>query len=350
MYLNLYDTYPIEPVKGEGVYLFDKYGRRYLDLLSGLGVNLLGYNHPTIIKELKDTPAFLHLSNLYLHPLKEEVASLLCSLTGMDYAFFTNSGTEAIEASLKFAWKKNPGKIVAFENSFHGRTLGSLSLSGFLIHQRFPRIDAEIRFLPWGDAERLRKEEPSILILEPIQGSGGPKLASPEFYNEIMELKTHGTIIICDEIQSGLGRCGSFLASMRLGIEPDIVALGKGLGGGLPLGCVLLKNKIRDALSKGDHGTTMGGNFLALKLARVVIDEVLKLIEHVREIEKHIEGNEGLGLFIGITTERKDEIVKKMLEDGVIIGKSIRGIRLLPPLIIKKDELLPVWERIRSLL
>ncbi len=340
----------MEPVRGEGVYLVDKNGKRYLDLLSGLGVNLLGYNHPAIVKELKDIPPFLHLSNLYLHPLKEEVASILCSLTGMDFAFFTNSGTEAVEAALKFAWKKNPGKIVAFENSFHGRTLGSLSTSGMLKEQPFPRINTEIKFLPWGDAESVLKENPSILILEPLQGSGGPRVASREFYKAIMELKKHGTIIICDEIQSGLGRCGSFLASQRLGLKPDIVALGKGLGGGLPLGCVLLRKEIASTLSTGDHGTTMGGNFLALKLARVVIKEVLKLMGHAKELEKELHGNEGLGLFIGITTERKDEVMRKMLEEGVIIGKSARGIRLLPPLIIKKEELLPVWERIRSLL
>ncbi len=350
-FLNLYNTYPIEVQDADGIYLIDKSGNKYLDAVSGLGVNLLGYNHPKINKVLSENHPFLHLSSLYLSDIKEEIAEILCELTGMDSVFFSNSGTESVEGAIKFAWKSNPGKIISFTHSFHGRTAGALSLSHKFIQQKFPKINVEIEFLPWNNPEVLENANADIIIFEPIQGAGGVIPASQNFFNILREKQEGGTILIADEIQSGLGRTGRFLAVENWNIKPDIITLAKGLGGGIPLGAILMNKRIAENITTGDHGTTMGGNILALKLAKVVLKEVQNLLPHINEISQYIDEkfipefkNKGVsirkkGLFIGFDVNNAAKLKNQIFQDRVIVNTPGKNtIRLLPPLIIKKEE------------
>ena len=350
-FLNLYNTYPIEVEDADGIYLIDKNGNKYLDAVSGLGVNLLGYNHPEINKVLSENHPFLHLSSLYLSDIKEEVAGTLCEFTGMDNVFFSNSGTESVEGAIKFAWKTNPGKIISFTNSFHGRTSGALSLSHKFIQQQFPRIDVEIEFLPWNNPEKVANADANIIIFEPIQGAGGVIQGSQPFFDALKEQQKKGAILIADEIQAGLGRTGKFLAVEHYGIKPDIITLAKGLGGGIPLGAILMDKGIAENITTGDHGTTMGGNILALKLAKVVLTETRKLLPHINELSLYIDKkfipsfeNKGMsvrkkGLFIGFDVDDAVKLKNYVFQDKVIVNTPGKNtIRLLPPLIIKKEE------------
>ena len=341
--LDIYRNLPVEVVGGEGCRLYDFNGKEYIDLTSGLGVNILGYNVPEINQVLSRAHSVLHISNLFHDGLKKEIASRLERLTGMEYTFFTNSGTEAVEASIKFAWKTKKGKIIGFEGSFHGRTLGSWSLSHILRNQQFPGINAEIEFIPFDRPEILEKNsDAAILIFDPIQGSGGVRPISIEMAEAIKSIQRRGVIVIADEVQSGMGRTGEFICSHHYGIKPDIVLLGKGLGGGLPLGAVLMSKSIAENIKRGEHGSTMGGNHLALMLSRVFLDRIENgLMERVRELGRYVfeqyrEGFDlrGKGLFIGIETNQEDMDLK-LLERGFIVS-VVRGniIRLLPPYII----------------
>ena len=350
-FLNLYSTYPIEVQGAEGIYLIDKKGNKYLDAVSGLGVNLLGYNHPKINKILSGNHPILHLSSLYLSDIKEEVAEILCKLTGMDNVFFSNSGTESVEGAIKFAWKSNPGKIISFTHSFHGRTTGALSLSHKFIQQKFPRIDVDIEFLPWNKPDKIANTNANIIIFEPVQGAGGVIPASQSFFDTLKEQQKKGTILIADEIQSGLGRTGKFLAIEHYNIKPDIIVLAKGLGGGIPVGAILMNKRIAENTSTGDHGTTMGGNILALKLAKIVLQEVQNLLPHINELSLYIDKefipkfkDKGIsvrkkGLFIGFDVNDAVRLKNQVLQDKVIVNTPGKNtIRLLPPLIIKKEE------------
>ena len=365
-FLQLYHPFPQKVVSGEGIYLTFEDGKRYMDLFSGIGVNLLGYNHPDILDALSNLFP-MHLSALVEHPLKEEIAADLTRITQFDKVFFTNSGTESVEGAIKFMWlwlnQKGTIKkrIISFKDSFHGRTLGSLSISGLLSHQRFPRLNINTAFLPFGDTKILKDEVDKgcdFVIIEPIQGAGGVRIADKEFYTTLNELHSeYGFGLIVDEIQSGLGRTGTFLAAEQFGLKPDIITLAKGLGGGLPLGAILIKEKIANEIKTGDHGTTMGGNYLALRLSNVVIKNVEEeLCEHVRNLDKllndmfipellnnpRIKEVRQIGLFIGIElkNEKADDVKEILFEKGYLVN-SIRKniIRLLPPLIITFDEL-----------
>ena len=346
--LDIYRHLPVEVAGGEGCSIFDVEGKRYVDLTSGLGVNILGYNVPEINKVLSKGHKALHISNLFQDRLREEIAERLEYLSGMDYTFFTNSGTEAVEAAIKFAWNTRKGKILGLEGSFHGRTLGSWSVSHILRTQSFPLIDAEIEFIPIDKPEILEeKHDAAILIFEPIQGSGGVKPITPQMAEAIRMVQRKGTLVIADEVQSGLGRTGEFICSRYYGLEPDIVLLGKGLGGGLPLGAVLMKKDIADNIKRGDHGTTMGGNHLALGLSRVVLDRIEHgLMERVRELGRYIFEQysgmfdlRGLGLFIGIETNR-EHVDLEVLERGFIVSVVRSGVvRLLPPYIIDVETI-----------
>jgi acetylornithine/N-succinyldiaminopimelate aminotransferase len=374
-FLRVFYPIPHNVVDGKGIFLTLDNGKEYMDLFSGLGVNLLGHNHPQIKYALKETFP-IHLSLLLEHPIKEEIATNLCRITEFDRVFFTNSGTESIEGAIKFMllWLKEKGKlkdkVIAFKDSFHGRTLGSMSVTELFIHQGFPTLDFETDFLPFGDAEKLSKsvqEGCDFVILEPIQGAGGVKIANQKFYDTLSTLHRElGFGLVCDEIQSGLGRTGAFLTSNQFGLKPDMVTLAKGLGGGLPLGAILMKEKIASVIKQGDHGTTMGGNYLALRLCKVILKKIEEeLIDHVNNLDKllkdiitpklndnpHIKEVRQKGLFIGIELkeEKADEVKKILFEKGYIVN-SIRGkiIRLLPPLIITFDELSQALNQINT--
>lgn len=374
-FLRVYHPIPYNVVDGKGVFLVLDDGKEYMDLFSGLGVNLLGHNHPQIIEALKETFP-LHLSLLLEHPIKEEIATDLCRITEFDRVFFANSGTESVEGAIKFMllWLKEKGKlknkVIAFKDSFHGRTLGSMSVTELFVHQGFPTLDFETEFLPFGDAERLSasvKEGCDFVILEPIQGAEGVKIAHQKFYDTLSTLhKELGFGLICDEIQSGLGRTGAFLNSEQFGLRPDIVTLAKGLGGGLPLGAILMKEKIASVIQRGYHGTTMGGNYLALRLSKVVIKKIeVELIDHVNNLDKllkdiiipNLNDNPNIkevrqkGLFIGIEIkeDKANEVKKILFEKGYIVNSIRRKIiRLLPPLIITFDELSEALNQINA--
>lgn len=364
-FLQLFHPFSFKVVGGHDIHLQLEDGNRYVDLFTGLGVNLLGHNHPAIIEALKE-PFPLHLCALLEHPLKEEVASQLTRITGLDKVFFSNSGTEAVEGALKFTWKwleqrgSTNERILAFRDSFHGRTLGALSITDLLSFQGFPALNMAVEFLPFGDVHKLTDEVQcgcGALIIEPIQGAAGVRYANHSFYEELEKLhKEFGFCLIADEIQAGLGRTGAFLSSSLFGIEPDIVTIAKGLGGGLPLGAVLLSEHIANAIKPGDHGTTMGGNYLSLRLAKVVIEKVMGLLEHVRNLDTlltdilvpQLLSNEKIkevrhkGLFIAIELkeERSDEIASILFQKHYLVNSIRRKIiRLLPPLIITMDEL-----------
>ncbi len=364
-FLRLFHPFPLKVVDGKGIYLTLEDGKEYRDLFSGLGVNLLGHNHPDIIASLSKTFP-LHLSLLLEHSLKEEVASDLARITGFDKVFFSNSGTEAVEGALKFMWMwvKEKGnvknRIISFKNSFHGRTLGSMTVSGLLLHQGFPKLNFDTLFLPFGDEKMLTEEIEKgcdFVILEPIQGASGVRIAKLKFYKTLSILHREFAFgLIVDEIQSGLGRTGEFLASTLFGLDPDIVTIAKGLGGGLPLGAILLKEKIANAMKPGYHGTTMGGNYLSLRLSKVLIKKVQELLEHVRNLDKLLKDvlvpellanprvrevrQKGLFIAIELKKENADEVKDILFENGYLVnslGKRI--IRLLPPLIITFEEL-----------
>ena len=375
-FLQLFHPFPLKVVDGHGIYLTLEDGKDYVDLFSGLGVNLLGHNHPDILTALSE-PFPIHLSALLEHPLKEEVASNLTRITGFDKVFFSNSGTEAIEGAIKLMWKwlkkrgKNNERVIAFRNSFHGRTLGSMTVTDLLSYQGFPKLEFTTVFLPFDDADMLTKEIEhgcSFVIMEPIQGAAGVKIASQNFYKTLSILhREFGFGLIADEIQSGLCRSGEFLASTLFGIEPDIVTLAKGLGGGLPLGAILLKERIADAIKPGDHGTTMGGNYLSLRLSKVVIKNVLELLDHVRNLDmlmkdilipqllsnQKIKEVRQKGLFIAIELKdnKADEVKDVLFEKGFLVN-SIRKkiIRLLPPLIISIDELKNAFQQLNEVI
>jgi len=349
-YLNIYRNIPIQIERGEGVYLFSSSNKKYLDLIGGIGVNILGYHNPDCDAILGETDITPHLSNLYVHSLKNDIATILNELCGTGKVFFTNSGTESNEAALKFAWKANSGKIIAFEGSFHGRSLGAFSLSHLFIHQDFPRIDAPVEFVRWNDPEDLwqKGEDASIVIFEPIQGAGGVRVMNKECFEVLKKLQLQRAVVIADEIQSGLGRTGEFLVSFHEDFHPDIVTLAKGLGGGLPLGAVCMKEKIASMVCIGDHGTTMGGNLKALQLARVVLQKLQNyLMKHIRDIEKEVISEfrsdlriRGRGLFLAFDVENGEEFAHIMRDKGYLVNIIQENtVRLLPPYIIKGEEL-----------
>lgn len=349
-FLNIYPNIEVQIQRGEGVYLFSNSNKRYLDLIGGIGVNILGYHDPDCDRILSDTEVSPHFSNLFLHSLKEEIAAILNKLCKTDKVFFTNSGTESIESSLKFAWKVNPGKIIAFEGSFHGRSLGAFSLSHLFLHQNYPRINAPIEFVCFNEADDLwkRGKDASIIIFEPIQGAGGVRVVNKEIYLVLKELQKKGALVITDEIQSGLGRTGNFLASDFENFQADIITLAKGLGCGLPLGAVCMKENIASNIHIGDHGTTMGGNLKALQLSRIVIKKLTGyLMKHIREIGENVVNEyksklklRGRGLFLGFDVKNGEDFARIMREEGYLVNIIQKNtVRLLPPYIIKKEEL-----------
>ncbi len=360
-FLNIYPNIKVQIQRGEGVYLFDGSNRRYIDLIGGIGVNILGYHDPDCDKVLSDTEISPHFSNLFLHSLKEETAGILNKLCRTDKVFFTNSGTESNEAAIKFAWKVNPGKILAFEGSFHGRSLGAYSLSHLFLHQNYPRINANVEFASFNNVDDLwnKGKDASIIIFEPIQGAGGVRVLRKEIYSTMQELQEKGVVIITDEIQSGLGRTGYFLVSGFNNFQADIITLAKGLGGGIPLGAVCMKENIASSLHIGNHGTTMGGNLKALQLSRIVLKKLTAyLMKHIKEVDKNVVeeykdklGLRGKGLFIGFDVKNGSEFAGKMIEKGYFVNIIKKNtVRLLPPYILREEDLRNFFETAKELI
>ena len=367
--LQTYKRAPITFVRGEGVHLFDSNGREYLDLLSGIGVASLGHAHPRLARAVADQAGtLLHTSNLFYHPLQGELAERLANLSGLPRAFFCNSGTEAVEACLKFArryWytKGEPrSEFIALEESFHGRTFGSLSVTSDE-HYRLPfaPLLPGVKFVPVNEPAALAaavSRQTAAIIAEPVQGEGGIRPLTPAFAEAIAEACAEtGALFIADEVQSGLGRTGYPFYFAALGLKPHLVSIGKALGGGVPVGAALVSQQVADAISFGDHGSTYGGNLLACRAALCFLDELVGggLLAHVGRVGVHFEHRlkalaatrplvkqiRGRGLMWGLELDRDAApVVPAALERGVVINRTAETvIRLLPPLVIAESEI-----------
>ena len=366
--LQTYRRQPVTFVRGQGVRLFDAEGREYLDLLSGIGVAALGHGHRGLARAISEqADTLLHTSNLFFHPLQGQLAERLANLSGLSRAFFCNSGTEAVEACLKFARRywytqgEPRSEFIALEESFHGRTFGSLSVTSDE-HYRAPfePLLPSVKFIPVNDAAALKaavSDRTAAIIAEPVQGEGGVRPLTPAFAAKINEAcaKT-GALFIADEVQSGLGRTGYPFYFKALGLKPDLVSVGKALGGGVPIGAALVSQDVADTISFGDHGSTYGGNLLACRAALCVLDELVGggLLAHIGRVGRHFEQQlkamaakhsmvkdvRGRGLMWGLELSRDAApVVPAALERGVIVNRTAETVvRLLPPLVITETE------------
>lgn len=355
---------------GSGAYVYDLSGRRYLDFLAGISVNSLGYNHPRLVRVLVEQgQRLIHSSNLFYNPFQGLLAKRLTEISGMSKAFFTNSGTEAIEASLKLAraygrkqTDKEKSVILALTNSFHGRTLGALSITSQEQYQApfrplIPDIEFVGEFTP-AALERAFSDRVCALVIEPVQGEGGVVPLPADFVRAGRELcDRFDALLIADEIQCGLGRTGRNFAIEHYGIQPDVITLAKSLAAGYPLGAMLGNARVADSFKPGDHGTTFGGGPLACRLALEVLDVIAQddLVRKVEELGNYlIQGLKGLatrhrlisevrgmGLMIGVQIgSAAKNVVDRLLSKGIIANAAHDTVlRLLPPFIITKSNI-----------
>ena len=368
--LQVYKRLPLVLVRGAGARIVDTDGREYVDFLSGIGVASLGHARAGLAEALAaQARELVHTSNLFFHPLQGQVAARLAGLSGLPRAFFCNSGTEAVEACLKFArryWHAAGApartEIVAFERSFHGRTFGSLSVtSGTPYREPFAPLVPGVRFVPPDDPAALRQAvspATAAVIVEPIQGEGGVWPLSRTMADALASVcKETGTLLIADEIQCGLGRTGHPFYSSVLGLQPDLMALGKALGAGFPVGAALLGERVAAAVAFGDHGTTYGGNLLACRAALVFLDALEGgLPARVAAAGARLEAGlaklaasrpatgavRGAGLMRGLELEpaAAEQIVAAGLRRGVIVNRTAGTVvRLLPPLTIADADI-----------
>jgi acetylornithine/N-succinyldiaminopimelate aminotransferase len=351
--LPAYARQDVTFTSGEGAWLVDSEGRRYLDLVAGIAVVGLGHRHPAPLAAAQEQLERLwHVSNLYWSEPMVQLAERLSERFGDAEAFFCNSGAEAVEAALKYA-RKATGKpgVVALEGSFHGRTLGALSATGQPAKRAaFEPLVPGVAFARLNDpASLVAATGPGTgcIVLEPVQGEGGVRLATPEFLMAARALADRlGALLVFDEVQTGVGRSGAFLACERLGIRPDAVTLAKGLANGLPIGALLVAESAPRGFEPGDHASTFGGNPVACAAAVAVCDAIdEELLAGVRRKERLVResltGVRGLGLLLAVETGRPAaDVVSDCLERGVLVGTAGEtAIRLTPPLTIGEDEL-----------
>jgi acetylornithine/N-succinyldiaminopimelate aminotransferase len=373
--LTTYERNPILFVKGEGVYLEDEQGHRYLDLLSGIGVNALGYGHPVIEEAIaKQSRRLIHISNLYYHEGQAELALRLTERAGLDRAFFANTGTEAWEGALKLArayagLRRSEGaeigtKFLALEQSFHGRTFGSMSTTYKAKYREpFGPVVPGVEFVRFNDVKDLRAKysnDVCAILVEAIQGEGGIRPLTQEFFAEVRALaNSTGALLIADEIQAGMGRTGKWCSYQHYGIQPDITTLAKPLAGGLPLGAVLCTEEVARVMHAGMHGTTFGGGPLACAVAIAVIDAIENegllacatetgnyFQQQLRNLAKRHESIvdvRGKGLMLAAEVESAELgklVVGEMLKRRILINcTSDTVLRFLPPFIVEKAHI-----------
>ncbi len=370
---HVYNRFDVVFEKGEGVTLYDTDGKEYLDFASGIGVMALGYNNKEFNDAIKaQVDKLYHTSNLYYHPSLANASKALCKVSGMDKAFFTNSGAEAVEGAIKTAKKYAYSKsghsgygIVAMESSFHGRTVGALSVTGTESYRNpfYPLMD-KVTFAKFNDYESVEmsvKEDTCAVIIEPVQGEGGVTPATKEFLEKVRKLcDDKDILLIFDEIQCGMGRTGDVYAYMGYGVKPDILLSAKALGGGLPIGAFLVTDKVaKDSLKPGDHGTTYGGNPLCCAAVKASIDLMLKsnLTGNVNELTPYLESkldeivsscdkalsHRGKGFMQGVVLDESikvGDVVKECLSRGlVVLSAGGNVLRLLPPLVISRADI-----------
>ena len=380
--LHTYNRFPVVLEKGEGVYLYDTDGKKYLDFAAGIAVEALGYGNRKYNDALKDQiDKLMHTSNLYYNLPIMEAAEKILKVSKMDRVFFTNSGTEAIEGAIKAAKKyaytrdgHTDHEIIAMNHSFHGRSLGALSVTGNKHYQEpFEPLLGGIRFADFNDLESVKAQltdKTCAILFETVQGEGGIYPATQEFMDGIEKIcKERDILLILDEIQCGMGRTGEMFAWQGYGVKPDIMTSAKALGCGVPVGAFLMTERIAEkSLKPGDHGTTYGGNPFVGAAVSTVLDifEELNLPAHVKEISAYLEEKldalvdkydcltqrRGVGLIQGVvTTKPVGEITSKALEEGlIIISAGSDVLRFVPPLVIEKEHVDEMIEKLKHAL
>jgi len=381
--VSSYKRLPIAIAKGEGNYLYDTDGKKYLDLFTGLAVNVLGHSHPRILKALREQgEQFLHISNVFLNQPAIRLAQRLVEHTIPGKVFFTNSGAEATEAAIKLIhkWTKNEGAgregIVVLRNSFHGRTLGAVRLTRQAhVYQDFPQPAFSVYELDAEDTAGLRalcqREKPAAVLMEPVLGSGGVVPLSETFLQDVSAIcQEEGMLFVMDEIQTGMGRTGKLFAYQHANVTPDLILFAKGVGGGLPLGGVIAGPKLMNQFKPGDHGTTFAPSPLSAALGNAVMDELLdpafvasvdEVIDYLwseleglrKRLGDQLQALRGKGMMVGIplsvTPEEASHLQQQLLEEGILVDVTQKTIvRLLPPLTLTKadvDRFLEVFAR-----
>ena len=378
---QLYNRFPLVLDHGEGVYLYDTGGKKYLDFAAGIAVMSLGYQNKELEESLTEQIKKLcHTSNLFYHENGGAAAEALNRVSGMDHVFFTNSGTEAIEGALKTARKyaalKGNGRfeIIAMEDSFHGRSMGALSVTGTAAYREpFEPLIPGVRFARFNDLDSVKAnitDKTCAILLEPLQGEGGIHPATQGFMEGIRALCDEQDILmICDEIQCGMGRTGSMFAWQEYGVRPDILTMAKAIGNGIPVGAFAVTEQVAaHSMKPGDHGTTYGGNPLACMAVKKVVEifEKDKIVEHVREIAPYltkrldelveetdcVTERRGKGLIQGIVvTKPAGEVINRAIEEGLLII-SAKGnvLRFVPPLIIEEEHIDEMIEKLKRAL
>lgn len=366
-FFRTYKRLPIEVVRGEGCRLYDRDGREYIDFFGGLAVNLLGYAHPRVTQAAVDQLGkYAHLSNYFVQEPQVQLAARLLQATGFKRIFFSNSGTEAVEGALKLArkWGKPQGKTELFSltHSFHGRTMGALSLTERPKYREgYEPFLGHVGHIAFNDVADLTSHVDAhtlAVFVEFIQGEGGINVVSREFSDQLLELRRrHGFLIVADEIQAGIGRTGKFFGFEHFNVTPDIVVIAKAIGGGLPLGAILGNGRVADVFSYGNHGTTFGGNPVACAAGNAVLEEMIDrggmkkaaeigaflregFLSLQKEFPQTIREVRGFGCMIGVELARDGQpIVDELLSRGYLVNcTNATVLRLLPPITVGKKE------------
>lgn len=379
-YLPVFARYNIVLDHGDGPYVYDTKGKKYIDFLAGIAVNVVGHNYKPLVEAVsKQAGKMIHCSNLYYTEVQVEAAEKLKKLSGMDKVFFGNSGAEANEGAIKLARKYatniDPEKIqiISALHSFHGRTLATLTATGQdHYHHGFGPLPAGFDYVPYNDIQALEakmSDKTCAIMLEAIQGEGGVHVPDPDYLPKVRALcDKYNAVLIFDEVQCGMGRTGTFFGCQQFGVKPDIVTLAKGLAGGVPIGAFMATDKVANAFHAGDHGSTFGGNPLACAAACVVLDALIdgNLMENAKEIGAYLQSKfeeykakypnlikevRGRGLILGMELTRPGrEIANECLDYGAIINCTAGNVlRFVPPLNITKahvDELISVLDKV----
>ena len=379
--MPVYPRCDVRPVRGEGCYLIGERGERYLDFASGIAVNALGHAHPAVVKAISEQAATLmHVSNLYGSPQGEAYAQRLVDATFADTVFFTNSGAEAVECAIKTARRYhyaggNPERqtLITFHNAFHGRTLGTISATNQpKMRDGFEPLLPGFRYAPFNDLETalsLVDETTAGFLVEPVQGEGGILPATPEFLKGLREFADkHGLLLVLDEVQSGFARTGKLYAHEHYGVTPDILATAKGIGAGFPLGACLATEKAARGMVAGTHGSTYGGNPLAMAVGQAVLDVVQAegFLEHVSTMGERLRASleqlipnhdhlfdsvRGLGLMVGLRlkVESRDFVAHLRDHHGLLtVSGGDNVVRILPPLIIDESHIAECIEKLSA--
>ena len=380
--MNTYAQQPVVFTHGDGAWLFDSQGKRYLDCLSGIAVNTLGHNHPVLVAALREQIGkVIHVSNLFTHPLRDQLARLLLERSGMTNVFFCNSGLEANEAAIKIARKYGHDRgvalpeIIVYEKSFHGRSLATLSATGNeKVQKGFePLVEGFVR-VHLNDVDEIRRvaaDRPNVVavFIEAIQGEGGIQPAHAEYLRELRRLCDEKQwLLMIDEVQCGMGRTGKWFAHQWADVLPDVMPLAKGLGSGVPIGAVVAHGAAAEVFQPGNHGTTFGGNPLAMRAGIATIEamEAEHLLDNAAQVggfiitrlREHFAGHSGVvdvrgqGLMIGIELDRScGDLVGAALAAGVVLNVTAdRVVRLLPPLILSREQAQLLLDRLIPLI